>query len=370
MNGGSSRWRVARSVLAVRLDGMGDVLMTVPAMRALKAAAPGRRLTLLTSPAGAAAARLVPEIDEIVEYEAPWVKSTPAGAEARSDLDLVQTLRASQYDAAVIFTVFTQNPLPAAMLCYLAGIPIRLAYCHENPYQLLTGWAPDPDPVAGIRHEVRRQLDLVELTGASVDAVSSRIDPQPEARERVTRLLAAVGIGEAPWAVIHPGATADSRRYPAGSYAEVARRLRKQGWQVLVVGGTQDDAAVQEIVSAGQARQLGLRRLTLEEMAALLEAAPLLIANNSGPAHLAAAVGTPVVSLYALTNPQHTPWGVPTRVLSRAVPCHGCLKSVCPELHNECIRGVTPGEVVEAALSLLEETRGGVQASSRVPALP
>jgi ADP-heptose:LPS heptosyltransferase len=84
-----------------------------------------------------------------------------------------------------------------------------------------------------------------------------------------------------------------------------------------------------------------------------VEAAPLLLCNNSGPVHVAAAVGTPVVDLYALTNPQHTPWAVPHRVLFHDVPCKYCYKSFCPEGHHDCLRLVPPATVVEAALSLL-----------------
>ena len=86
-----------------------------------------------------------------------------------------------------------------------------------------------------------------------------------------------------------------------------------------------------------------------------MEMAPLLIANTTGPVHVAAAVGTPVVDLYALTNPQHTPWGVPGRVLNHDVPCKYCYKSVCPEGHHNCLTLVPPEAVVEAVWSLLAE---------------
>jgi ADP-heptose:LPS heptosyltransferase len=92
---------------------------------------------------------------------------------------------------------------------------------------------------------------------------------------------------------------------------------------------------------------------SVAELAALIEAAPLLVTNNTGPAHIAAAVGTPVVDLYALTNPQHTPWQVPHRVLSYDVPCRNCFKSVCPHGHNDCLRRITPEQVASAALELL-----------------
>src|SRR5207253_5065384 len=92
--------------------------------------------------------------------------------------------------------------------------------------------------------------------------------------------------------------------------------------------------------------------LDLEELAALLASAPLLLSNNTGPVHVAAAVGTPVVDLYALTNPQHTPWAVPHRVLFHDVPCKFCFKSVCPERHHRCLTEVTPAEVVDAVLDV------------------
>src|SRR4051794_23252932 len=154
-------WHGVRRLLAVRLDSIGDVLMTTPAMRALKETL-GCRLTLFTSRAGAAVAPLVPEIDDTIVFAAPWMKATTG---LTGDLAMVEALRMRGFDAAVIFTVYSQNPLPAAYLCYLAGIPRRLAHCHENPYQLLSDWVPDPEPASQIRHEVKRQLDLVASVG-------------------------------------------------------------------------------------------------------------------------------------------------------------------------------------------------------------
>jgi ADP-heptose:LPS heptosyltransferase len=95
--------------------------------------------------------------------------------------------------------------------------------------------------------------------------------------------------------------------------------------------------------------------LNLAELAALIAEADLLISNNTGPAHIAAAVDTPVVDLYALTNPQHTPWQVRSRVLFHDVPCRNCYKSVCPAGHHDCLRKVAPETVAAAALELLQE---------------
>src|SRR5690348_2112787 len=126
-------WREGRNVLCVRLDALGDVLMSTPAIRALKESCPDRRVTLLTSASGAAVARMVPELDDVMMYEAPWMKSSgPLAAlpeRAAADLAMIETLRERSFDAAVIFTVYSQSPLPAALTCHLAGIPRRLAHC-------------------------------------------------------------------------------------------------------------------------------------------------------------------------------------------------------------------------------------------------
>src|SRR5437016_3080217 len=162
----AASWSRARNVLCVRLDTIGDVLMTTPAIRALKQSAPGRRVTLLTSSSGADIAALVPEIDDIIVYDAPWMKAAGTGGKA-GDAEIITRLAAAGFDCAVIFTVYSQSALPAALVTYLADIPLRLAHCRENPYQLLTDWVPEPEPQSVSRHEVRRQLDLVCTVGCA-----------------------------------------------------------------------------------------------------------------------------------------------------------------------------------------------------------
>jgi ADP-heptose:LPS heptosyltransferase len=339
-------WSAARRVLCVRLDQIGDVLMTGPALRALKQ---GRQLTLLTSPAGARIAALMPEVDETIVYESPWMKATADRGGAAADLAMIERLRAGGYHGAVIFTVYSQSPLPAALMCLLAGIPLRLAHCHENPYQLLTHWVPDPEPAKLVRHEVRRQLDLVAAVGARADDERLRIRVPAGARQRVGGLLGR----KHDWVLVHPGSTASSRRYPPELFARACRTLvHEHGLELVFSGDERERALVDEIRPEGSRSLVG--RLGLDELAALVEAAPVLVAGNTGPVHLAAATGTPVVDLYALTNPQHTPWLVPSAVLFHDVPCRWCYKSVCPEGHHRCLAGVAPEAVVEAVLALLE----------------
>jgi lipopolysaccharide heptosyltransferase II len=351
-------WEAAERILAVRLDAMGDVLMTTPALRAIRAARPTAHVALLTSPAGTAVARLIDEIDETIVYEAPWLKPVPAGGvDPGRDRAFLDALTAMRFDAAVIFTVHSQSPLPAALACHLAGIPLRLAHCRENPYHLLTTWIPDPEADAPVRHEVRRQLDLVAAVGfdAADEHLSVRVPP--DSARRVRARLRELGLGGRRWLVAHPGADAPSRRYPAESYAAALARLAAEdGWRIVLTGSATEMALVADIQRAIGPNAVSLAgRLSVGELAALLALAPLLVTNNTGPMHLAAAVGTPVVALYALTNLQHTPWRVPARVLSYDVPCKGCRKSVCPLGHHLCLRGVGPDEVVAAVRGLSDE---------------
>ena len=356
------RWRQARRVLCIRLDSLGDVLMTTPALRALKESAPGRQLTLLTSKAGAQAVPLIPEIDRYIPYEAPWMKSTASREDPAPDFSMIDELREGCYDAAVIFTVFSQNPLPAALMAFLAEIPLRLAHCRENPYQLLTDWVPDPDAAGDrpIRHEVRRQLDLVASVGCTTGNEKLSLQPPPEASMRLRKLLAKKGLlWEAPWLVIHPGASAPSRRYAPQGFAAAADELAgRHGFQIVFTGSQAEGELVKAIQAQMGRPSISLAGLLdLADLVALLDMAPLLISNNTGPVHIAAAVGAPVVDLYALTNPQHTPWQIPSRVLNHDVPCKYCFKSVCPMQHHNCLRLVSPQEVVQAAVELYQAVR-------------
>ncbi|HJT35317.1 MAG TPA: lipopolysaccharide heptosyltransferase II [Pirellulales bacterium] len=367
------RWADAQKLLCVRLDSLGDVLLTTPAIGALKQSRPGRSITLLTSASGVEVAPLVPDVDDVIRYDAPWMKHTAERRGSAADDRLIAHLRKERFDAAVIFTVYSQNPLPAALVCYLAEIPLRAAHCRENPYQLLTDWVLETEPEQQVRHEVRRQLDLAAAVGARASDERLRLSVSLLARRHVQAWLNELGIDDArPWAVVHPGATAPSRRWPMERFAEATGRLaNEQGWQIIFTGDRGEQPLVAEIQRlCGAATHSLAGRLGLEELAALIEAAPLLISNNTGPVHMAAALGTPVVDLYALTNPQHTPWQVPHRVLFHDVPCKYCYKSVCPEAHHDCLRLVTADDVIQAASELYEETRSARDNTSVAGAEP
>jgi lipopolysaccharide heptosyltransferase II len=352
-------WQNVRRILCVRLDTLGDVLMTTPAMRAFKDSLAGSSITLLTSTAGAEVGRYIPEVDEVIVYESPWMKSSPEQADSQHDMAMLRDLRARQFDAAVIFTVYSQNPLPPALFCYLADIPLRLAHCRENPYKLLTHWVKEIEPEQIIRHEVQRQLDLAAAVGCTPNSQTLSFQVPIDARAEAVRQMAAAGIDlSSPWIALHPGVSAPSRQYRPEGYAQAASQLAQEdGFQIVFTGTEGEQALVEQIQGWMSAPSFSLAgQLSLGALGAVLEMAPLLISNNTGPVHVAAALGTPIVDLYALTNPQHTPWAVPHRVLYHDVPCKFCYRSICPEGHHNCLRLVEPQEIVQAVRELLAET--------------
>jgi lipopolysaccharide heptosyltransferase II len=344
----------AHNVLCVRLDSLSDVLMCTPAIRAIRDTFPAARLTLLTSHSGAAAAPYIAELDNVIAYRAPWMKHS-ASHGAAIDCACIDRLAQARFDAACIFTSYSQSALPAAMLCHMAGIPVRLAHCRENPYQLLTHWVAETEP-ENLRHEVQRQLDLVASIGCNTN--NARLSFRVRDADTLAVLAHTAALGIAPdtkWILLHPGATAPSHRYPAEHWSTLIDLLaRRTGLPMILTGDMSEREMISEILNgcASQVHTLA-GQLNLGQLGAAIRLAALVVSNNTGPAHMAAAIGTPLVNLYALTNPQHTPWQVDHRVLFHDVPCRFCQKSICPQGHHDCLRKIAPDSVADAVCSLL-----------------
>lgn len=345
-------WGGARSLLCIRLDSMGELLMTTPALRALKEGHTRRNITLLTTPSGARLAPMLNMADEVITQDS---RHFP-------DVELIRRLRVEDFDGAVIFNSFWQDPLPAARLAADAGIPLRLAQSPDNPSGLLTQWVQESDHAGQptLRHEVRRQLELVRAIGYFPSEDSLSLNVAPETVGSAASLLDEVGLEiSRPWVVIHPGVTEPSRRYPAVHFAEAARQLAEShGFQILFTGSPQEKELVEQVRMQMHEESFSLAgQLDLETLSAVLFLAPLLISNNNAPVHIAAALQTPVVDLYALTHPHQTPWKVPHRTLYFDVPCKFCYSRDCPLVHHNCLERVPPAEVVRAVLDLLRESR-------------
>ena len=352
------RWRAARNILLVRLDNLGDVLLTTPAFHAVRTSLPDAHLTLLASPVGAQVAALDPDIDDVIVYQAPWMdpwRTLPQDDEREQAM--ISLLKERQFDGAIIFTSFRQSALPAAYLCYLAGIPLRLAASIDGPGSLLTTRHKHPERMM---HEVERGLDLVSAIGMQTDEDDLALQVPGDAMLAISTMLADLNIDGRPLAVVHPGCSMPARTYPWEMYVQVIDLLIAQLGAFVVVTGMENERPLVAQVLDHTKEEYRSATLALAgvlpfpEFCALIKAADLTITNNTGPMHIAAAVKTPVVALFALTNPpeQWGPWHVPHRQLYRDVACRICYSRVCPHQH-ECLRLVSPQTVIGAAIELL-----------------
>jgi ADP-heptose:LPS heptosyltransferase len=339
--------RPTRHCLAVRLDNAGDVLLAGPAVRAIAAAC--GRVTMLAGPRGAAAARLLPGVDEVMVWQAPWVAFDPPPVRPDMLTGLTSQITAQGCTEAVIFTSSHQSPLPTALVLRLAGVRRIAALSVDYPGSLLD-----------VRY--RRDADIPEPERALglARAAGYELPPGDDGTLAVRQPLPGVGAltGPRSYVVLHPGASAPARRWPASRWAEATALLAARGQRVILTGGPAEralTAAASQGIHGGQIRDLG-GRTSLAELAAVLAGADAVLVANTGVAHLAAAVGTPVVSLFAPVVPaaRWAPYGVPVTLLGdQHAPCRDSRAVRCPVPGHPCLTGVS----AEAACRALEELR-------------
>jgi heptosyltransferase-3 len=347
-----------RRVLVVRTDSDGDVLLAGPAVRAVAAHA---RVTMLVSPAGAQAARLLPGVEEVVVFAAPWsgYRSPPVDPVATEDL--VDRLRAEAFDAALVLTSWHQSPLPAALLLRLAGIPEIAAASEDYPGSLLDLRFRADRSTPGQVHEVEAMLALVRAAGfepaePADTALSLAVRrPLPALPEEV------VALDGRAYVVVHPGASVPARAPRPADAAGIVVELARRGRTVVVTGGPGERELTRAVAGATPDRAVDLGgRTDLATLAAVLEAARCVVVGNTAPAHLAAAVGTPVVSLFAPVVPLQRwhPWGVPVRTLGdQGAACRGSGARECPIPGHPCLASVPAAQVADAADDLAQAPR-------------
>lgn len=335
-------------MLVARLDRMGDVLICGPAVRAVAAAAD--RVTMLVSPAGAQAAALLPGVDDVLVWDCPWIGAPPAPVERADVLGLVDQLAAKQLDEALVLTSFHQSALPTALLLRLAGVARIAAVSVDYPGSLLDARLADPPHAA----EPLRMLAIAEAAGYRLSGSDiGRLAVRPD----VAMVPPVVAELRRPYVVAHPGADAPARAYPAAGWRAAVAALTAAGRTVVVTGAPGETALAAEVAVAGDpARVVDVSgRTDLATLAAVLRGAQAVVVANTGPAHLAAAVGTPVVSLFAPTVPAQrwAPFGVPTVLLGdQHAACRASRARECPVPGHPCLSSVSAAEIVDAVDAL------------------
>nr|WP_246496952.1 glycosyltransferase family 9 protein [Sphaerisporangium rubeum] len=347
--------------MVARLDNAGDVLLAGPAIRAVAARA--ARVVALTGPNGTAAAGLLPGVDQVIEWRAPWIDPDPVPLTPRHTDDLLSMVRDVAPDLAVILTSFHQSSLPLALLLRLAGVPRIAAVSEDYPGSLLD-----------VRHLVDETADVPEALRmlALVRDAGFELPAGDDGALDVRRPLPPVEhlTGPPGYVVAHPGTSAPARAWPADHHARAVRDLVLGGLRVVVTGDP-DEQALTARVAGAYGMDLG-GVTTLHELAAVLAGAAAVVVANTGPAHLAAAVGTPVVSLFAPVVPaaRWAPYQVPVTLLGdQDAPCRGTRVRVCPVAGHPCLSSVTPERVVAAVRELIAVSTPGALRHATAPAL-
>ena len=310
-----------RKIAVLRGGGLGDLMFALPAIDALAAAYPRAEIVLLGTPAHAAllAGRPGPVARVEVLPFAPGVR--PGEEDPAATEEFFARMRAEAFDLAVQVHGGGRNSNP-----FLLRLGARYTVGTRTPdAAALTRTIP----YVYYQHEVFRALEVANLAGA----VPVSLEPQLQVPEEERRAAAALHGGDRPLVAIHPGATDPRRHWPASSFAEVAARAVAAGCEVLVVGDESDKAAAEEIVQRARAAASGgegvLRSLAgeldLGTLTGLLHASAVMVGNDSGPRHMAQAVGTPTVGVYWFGNVINA--GAMGRTLHRV---HMSWTSTCP----------------------------------------
>ena len=346
-------WQTVRNLLVMRLDNIGDVVMTSPTLRALRQNFPEAKITLMASPAGSLVVPLLPWVDEVLPDRVLWQDLGRLDFDPQREWNLIETLRGRQFDAAIILTSFSQSPHPPALICALAGIPLRLGESKETDIGALThAILPAPDEI----HQVDRNLRLIESIGCHIIDRRLSLQIPHAAQQSIERQLIERAVSPN-YLLLNPWTTCQSRNYDPDRFAIAARRLSEiTGWSVVVTGVEKDrDRSRSLFTTLGDRAIDFIGATTLPELVALIAQAKLILTNNTSTMHIADAVNTPSVVLFAGTEYecQWQPRFSPSRLLRRPTVCSPCYAFACP-YQLECL-DIPPETVVEAALEVLQE---------------
>lgn len=343
------------ATLVVRSDNAGDVLLAGPAVRAV--AAGSDRVTVLAGPHGEQAARLLPGVDEVIGWRCPWIDPAPAPVSG-ADIDQLVSHLAGRFDRALILTSFHQSPLPMALVLRMAGVGWIGATSVDYPGSLLD-----------LRHRLEGDDELLaepERALSLAVAAGFALPPGDDGALAVRRPLSEVaGLLPREWAVepyvvLHPGTSVPARAWPVERYAEACRLLTAEGHRVVVTGAPSEQELTARVAAGSDptnpAADLG-GATDLAALAAVLDTAAVVVVGNTGPAHLAAAVSTPVVSLFAPTVPaaRWAPYRVPSVLLGdQDAVCRDTRVTTCPFPGHPCLSSVTAQDVLVAVEKLVD----------------
>jgi heptosyltransferase-2 len=333
---------------------IGDVVMTLPAVAAVRRTWPGAQVAVLAKPWVAEVYRLSPDVDEVVVFQDPGRHGGIPGK-----LRLANELRRRRFDCAILF----QNAIEAAILARLAGIPLRAGYNSDGRGLLLTHAVRRTQAIRQV-HQIDYYLEMVRALGCPSAGREVRLRPGSDYQETAEALFGQYGIGTGhPLIGLAPGAAyGPAKKWFPERFAAVADLLIDAVEAQAVLFGSGGDRESTAAVARNARHPLidVAGRTNLKEAIALISRCSLFLANDSGLMHVAGALGVPTVAIFGSTNPVTTsPVGAKSVVIHRGVPCSPCLKPVCPT-DFRCMEQIGVEEVYEAARKLLDGSSAGM----------
>jgi ADP-heptose:LPS heptosyltransferase len=334
-------------ILAVRADSLGDVIVTGPAIRAL---AVDGAVTMLASPTGAPAARALFGVGDVMTTALPWIVSDPRPIRREAIDALVDAVALRGFDEAVIFTSFQQSPLPLALVLRMAGVSHIGAISADSAGSLLDV----RHVVDDVLHEVERAQSLAAACG----------HPPPAGDDGSLAVCIESDPPRLPWpddepyVVVHPGASVPARSWNPARARRLVELLTRRGRNVAVTGSRRERTLAEFVAGHASTAAALAGETNFASLAALFSRAAVVVVGNTGPMHLAAAVGTPVVTVFAPTVPasQWRPWGVRHRLLGdQSIECAGCRARLCPIPGHPCLAPVGPDAVLAAVLEVADD---------------
>ena len=348
---GQIRDQIIKRVVVRGTNWVGDSVMTVPALRALRRVLPEAEITLAIRPGTQGLFADAEFMDNILVYDRRGLLSV---------MPQVRKWRQGAFDLAILF----QNAFEAALIPFLAGVPLRLGYATEARQPMLTHPVSLPD-WRTTRHEVFYYLYLVTALEQLLFGTSSICEQEPDAglelsesrKEEATRLLNSHGVtSESKLVAICPGSiNSRAKRWPAEAYAALADLLIEDHRQVLLIGSKEEMDVSQQVMMRMRHQAIVLTGQTsLDQITAVLGLVDLVVTNDTGPAHVAAALGRPTLVIFGPTNPLTTrPFSLQAEILRHPPECAPCMLRDCP-IDHRCMTAITVEEVFQRSRLLLK----------------
>ena len=329
-----------RSIVIRGPNWVGDAVLSVPAIKAVRARFPHSKITLMVRPWVGGLFRSASFIDEV------WLRPRPR---LREWFGAVREVRQREFDLALLLP----NSFESALTVFAAGVPVRAGYATDGRGFLLTERVDRP---IENRHQVTYYLDLIRSVFGVVEEPTTEIVASEAERDGARQLLESEGLGpEARLLVLNPGAAFGSaKRWHEDRFAQVADKIVEEfQLQTVVVGSASETPIADRIRNRMKHPAVALTgRTDLETLLGVLSLASLMITNDSGPMHMAAALGIPTVAIFGSTDAEVTrPSGPWTHVVKHEVSCSPCLLRECP-IDHRCMEAVSVDDVFEAAKSI------------------